>query len=64
MGVRRLTGMNSDAMSVETHRVSANTAPHDAERGADATGASASGMDMILSFKVPCVSCSLEQQGH
>jgi hypothetical protein len=28
MGVSRLTGMNSDAISVATHRVSANTAPH------------------------------------
>src|SRR5688500_6805839 len=27
MGVRRLTGMNSEAMSVDTHRVSAKTAP-------------------------------------
>jgi hypothetical protein len=30
MGVSRLTGMNSDAISVATHRVSANTAPHPA----------------------------------
>ncbi|MCP3064181.1 hypothetical protein LXT21_35955 [Myxococcus sp. K38C18041901] len=36
MGVSRLTGMNSDAMSVATQRVSANTAPQDAERGAGA----------------------------
>ena len=42
MGVRRLTGMNSEAISVETHKVSANTAPHDAERGAGGTDALAS----------------------
>ncbi|GMU03177.1 hypothetical protein KH5H1_72980 [Corallococcus caeni] len=46
MGVSRLTGMNSDATSVETHRVSANTAPQDVEREAGDTGAPASGMDM------------------
>jgi hypothetical protein len=31
--------MNSEAMSVETHKVSANTAPHDAVRGAGVTDA-------------------------
>ena len=30
IGVSRLTGMNSDAMSVATHNVSAQTALHDA----------------------------------
>ena len=28
MGVRRLTGMNSEAISAETHKVMAKTAPH------------------------------------
>lgn len=49
MGVRRLTGMNSDAMSVETHSVSANTAPQDAERGVGATSAPVDGRVMSLS---------------
>jgi hypothetical protein len=32
MGVRRLTGMNSEAISAETHKVMAKTAPHAAGR--------------------------------
>ncbi len=32
MGVRRLTGMNSEAISAETHKVMAKTAPHAAAR--------------------------------
>ena len=39
IGVSRLTGMNSDAMSVETHSVRASTAPHRAGRDERASSA-------------------------
>jgi hypothetical protein len=41
IGVSRLTGMNSDAISVETHRVSAKTAPQPPVRAAAASPAGA-----------------------